>query len=103
MYSTYMTKPTATPIFAGDVIEFNLNIAREELKAAEAIEAHCEELLISYDANILTGISESITGPGSRILRSAAVKMKNATLTINSLRPKIDELEYQLASAMTIF
>jgi len=98
-----MTKPTATPMFAGDILAFNLDIMREELKAAEKIEEHCAHFLAAYNASILTGHSETVTGQGAHLLKSAAVKMKNATLTINTLRPRIEEMQEDLNKAMTIF
>lgn len=95
-------KPTKTPMFAGDILAFELEIKKAELKAAEAIEEHCANFLAAYNANPF-GVSETVTGPGARSLKSAAVKMKNAALTIGTLRGEIEELKRNLASAMTIF
>ena len=89
-------------MFAGDILAFELDIKKAELKAAEAIEEHCANFLASYNANPF-GVSETVTGPGASSLKSAAVKMKLAALTIGTLRGEIEELQRNLASAMTIF
>ena len=75
---------------------------KAELKAAEAIEERCANFLAAYNADPF-GVSETVTGPGARSLKSAAVKMKMATLTIGTLRGEIEKLNKELASAMTIF
>ena len=95
-------KPTKTPMFAGDILAFELDIKKAELKAAEAIEERCANFLAAYNANPF-GVSETVTGPGARSLKSAAVKMKLAATTIGVLRGEVEELQRNLNSAMTIF
>tara|TARA_B100000519_G_scaffold178655_1_gene169093 strand:+ start:132 stop:425 length:294 start_codon:yes stop_codon:yes gene_type:complete len=97
-----MTNKPTTTMFAGDIIAFNLDIKEKELKAAEAIEERCSIFLAAYNANPF-GVSETVTGPGKDALKTAAVKMKNAALTIGTLRGEIETLKRNLASAMRIF
>ena len=97
-----MTKTTKTPMFAGDILAFELDIKKTELKAAEAIEESCANFLAAYNANPF-GVSETVTGPGAWKLKSAAVKMKLAATTIGVLRGEIEELQRELNNAMTIF
>ena len=89
-------------MFAGDILAFELDIKKAELAVAEKIEERCATFLARYNANPF-GVSETVTGPGTRSLKTAAVKMKNAALTIGTLRGEIEKLQRDLASAMTIF
>ena len=89
-------------MFAGDILSFELDIKKAELKAAEAIEEHCINFLTAYNSDPY-GNSETVTGPGARSLKSAAVKRKSNSLLAERLRKEIEELQRNLASAMTIF
>ncbi len=97
-----MTKPTETPMFAADILAFNLDLKKEELDAAKAIESHCINFLAAYGADPY-GNSETVTGPGARALKTAAIKRKRASSDAERLRKEIEELYRKYASAMTTF